>query len=216
VVSIAHLPNRTFDSVTAADAAQAQFTLDLFDEPFDPDRVILIQTDRNAVFKLGNPVEDPFRLTFDYAQLVAGDLPGTTVHCGPVKRVQIPYETAVDLDMGLVVPCVQPCGPFDLQNEWDLVVAYNSQNPVHGVVFHNQQSGTEIAHLTGRTFDSVAEADIAQAQFSTDLMGESFGPDMVILLRTGAGNVFKLGNYEEGQAGEPVRFQYALLSSAAP
>ena len=72
---IAHLPNRTFASVTASDTAGAPVTSSLVGDPFDASRVILLKTDSANVYKLGNPVETANSadgLTFDYQKLTSG------------------------------------------------------------------------------------------------------------------------------------------------
>jgi len=72
---IAHLPNRTFASVTASDTAGAPFTSSLVGDPFDASRVILLKTDSANVYKLGNAVETANfddGLTFDYQKLTSG------------------------------------------------------------------------------------------------------------------------------------------------
>ena len=72
---IAHLPNRTFASVTASDTAGAPFTSSLVGDPFDASRVILLKTDSANVYKLGNAVETANPddgLTFDYQKLTSG------------------------------------------------------------------------------------------------------------------------------------------------
>jgi hypothetical protein len=69
-VEIAHLADRAFEGVTAADVEAATFTRDLVDEPFDASRVVLVRTDRGAVYKLGRPSESGDGLTFQYELLL--------------------------------------------------------------------------------------------------------------------------------------------------
>jgi len=71
VREMAHLPNRTFKSVTKADIATAVFSTRIISDPFDPKRVILIKTDSSTVYKLGNASENntTSRFSFDYAKL---------------------------------------------------------------------------------------------------------------------------------------------------
>jgi hypothetical protein len=69
---IAHLPSRTFASVTVADTTGAPFTSNLVDTSFDANRVIMVKTNVGGVYKLGNPVETADYTdgcTFDYAKL---------------------------------------------------------------------------------------------------------------------------------------------------
>ena len=71
-VEIAHIDGARFGDVTADDTQTASFTTSLVDVPFDRNRVILIRTDQDSVFKLGNPVEAELvvdGVTFETAQL---------------------------------------------------------------------------------------------------------------------------------------------------
>jgi len=74
-VEIAHLTGVAFDDVTSAAIAGASFTLDVVDQPFDAARVILVRTDRGAVYKLGNAFEDETGLRLDYELLSDGSPP---------------------------------------------------------------------------------------------------------------------------------------------
>lgn len=71
-VEIAHLPGVTLAALTENDVATAAFTTDLVPDPFQSGRVILIRTDQDYVYALGNPVSDnaTLKLSFDAALLV--------------------------------------------------------------------------------------------------------------------------------------------------
>ena len=68
-VEVAHLEGATFATTGPDAVAGATFTAELVDVAFGSDRVILVETDLGAVFKLGNVSEDEDGLTFDYEQL---------------------------------------------------------------------------------------------------------------------------------------------------
>jgi hypothetical protein len=76
-VEIAHLPGVTLASLTEADVAGATFIAEWVADPFDGDRVILIQTDLGAVYALGDPVENESTqtLTFNAALISAAPAP---------------------------------------------------------------------------------------------------------------------------------------------
>ena len=66
---IAHLLGRSFSSVALSDTAGAGLTTSYITASFDASRVILIYTDANKFYKLGNPVESATGLTFNTALL---------------------------------------------------------------------------------------------------------------------------------------------------
>ncbi len=68
-VQIAHLRNRTFDSVGPGDIASAGWTTELILEPFDGTRAILLQTAEGNVFKVGNAEAVTSGVAFDAALL---------------------------------------------------------------------------------------------------------------------------------------------------
>lgn len=70
LAKIAHLAGVPFASVTSCDAHQATFDTEPVYLPFDTSRVVLIQTDLGAVFKLGAQSETTTAVTFSYARLV--------------------------------------------------------------------------------------------------------------------------------------------------
>jgi hypothetical protein len=64
---IAHVQDVAFADVTACDDDFAAYGQGLVDEGFDEDRVIFIRTEAGATFVLGNPIEDDFALTLEWA-----------------------------------------------------------------------------------------------------------------------------------------------------
>jgi hypothetical protein len=53
---------------------------------------------------------------------------------------------------------------------------------------------SEIAHLDGRSFDTVTSADIATSTFTTDIVDVPFDSDDTVILLTCDGSYFKIGN----------------------
>ena len=79
-------------------------------------------------------------------------------------------------------------------------------------LFQQQSSLREIAFLDERPFNSVTGGDIADAEFTTGLIGVPFKNDDTVLLKTDTGDIFKIGNpVELGDFG-PVTFEYRLLT----
>ena len=68
-VEVARLENVVFDEITADDVAEAEFTKEELDEPFEAGCVVLVRTDNGVVYKLGNPSEDASGVSFDYEPL---------------------------------------------------------------------------------------------------------------------------------------------------
>jgi hypothetical protein len=125
-----------------------------------------------------------------------------TVGCSdsnaPPAEVVTPYtmqfeEEQLNLDTGVKTACGLggPSCPAGV----DFNIAYNSQRPVHAVVF--QHSGLQIAHLRGASFGAVHAADTVSAGFTTSLIDEPFDNTRVILIRTDANKIYKLGNPAE-------------------
>lgn len=118
------------------------------------------------------------------------------------------YYYGVDLETGTARDCGVPCTfePAD-----DFSIAHNSAATPPGAVVQNQSNGTQIAHLASRAFGGVHLADTVGAGFTTALSSTPFDDAHTVLIRTAAGNVFKLGNAAD--LGSPnVRFQFARLN----
>ena len=123
--------------------------------------------------------------------------------------VNLDYYVALDLETGDTASAdiIAPPPPAEM----DFNFAYNGARPIHSVVF--QRTGRQIAHLPNRTFESVTVADTIGAPFTNSLVDTSFDANRVILLRTDAGNIFKLGNpVETASAADGCTFDYANLT----
>ena len=128
-----------------------------------------------------------------------------------VMSATIGYYDYLDLDTGDVeVPRFWGDAPND--PGMDFWPAQNSSRPVQAVIFH--RLGRSIAHLPGRSLESVTAADANNATYSTSLIDVSFDPDRVILLKTDSGAIYKMGNSSEDQ--NAVSFDYVKLVDAPP
>ena len=138
--------------------------------------------------------------TFDVAEVVA--------------TYALRYYYDLNLETGTITNC-QPGLNFCTASD-DFYLAYNSNAVPPAVVFQNQQAAgaRRIAHLAGRAFSGVHLADTTGAGFTAALMTPPFDNTRTILLRTDAGNIYKLGNpvgFGTAQA-DSVRFQAARLN----
>lgn len=110
-------------------------------------------------------------------------------------RMRLAYEMeTLDLDSGTIAEDDMHGPGNGNAGGWDVKIAYNSVSAVHAVVFQNQQEGVQIAHVTGLAFADVDAAVAASAAFTTNLVGDSFDAQRVLLVRTATGGLFKLGN----------------------
>lgn len=136
------------------------------------------------------------------------DSPPTAPGSGHTARnVNLAYEIDyLDLD----TDSVETPPPFLPSAGMDLVIAYNSNTPVHGRVFQ-ERTGREIAHLIGRRFEFVIATDADTATFTASLIDQPFGTDRTILVKTEVGAVYKLGNPVETANPRGVTFDYAKL-----
>lgn len=151
--------------------------------------------------------EDGYTLTATAGQLVAVTSAAFDVS-ELVVTIQATYYQPLDLETSTLRSCVGPC---TLESAEDLYLAYNSNATPPGVVFQNQSAGATIAHLAGRAFGGVHLADTAGAGFTTAPQSDPFDGVHTVLIRTAAGNVFKLGNAVEIPSNQ-VRFQFARLN----
>lgn len=116
-----------------------------------------------------------------------------------------------DLDTGQITVC--PFGICSAQDtSWDFYVYNDFSTDPHSVIRQNQATGVEIAHLPGVTLDSLTEADLAGATFTTDWVSDPFDSARVILIRTDLGNVYALGNPSEDLTNGTLTFDAALIA----
>ena len=153
--------------------------------------------------------EDGYTLTATSGTLV-GAMSAAFAVSEVVATLSMRYEAdALDLESGTVRDCAP--GSCFFQPAEDLNIAYNALATPPGVVFQNQANNTEIAHLA-RAFSGVHLADTTGAGFSTQLESDPFDDAHTVLIRTAAGNVFKLGNAVHLSSTNTVRFQFARLN----
>jgi hypothetical protein len=115
-------------------------------------------------------------------------------------------------DPTAIISC--PFGICPTTEDWDLWAYRNSQADPESEIRQNTTNGVEIAHLPGVTLETLTEADVAGATFTTALVAEPFDAGRVILIRTDLGNVFALGNPVEDLTSSPavLTFDAALIA----
>jgi hypothetical protein len=126
-----------------------------------------------------------------------------------VTRYPLRYYYGLDLETGATVDCDISAPPCPAAQ--DFRFGYYSPSAPHAwfVTFASRT----IATLTGRGFADVHLADTAGASFAAS-SGTPFLGTHTFLIRTNAGNVYKLGNPAEFGTGgaDSVRFQVARLN----
>lgn len=117
------------------------------------------------------------------------DADGAGDACDFVARISLTHGHCYELESGTIVdPGFDAC-PAGTDFTVSVAVIEGS-----AVVLQNQLDGVQIAHLTGRSFDAVALADTVGAPWTADLVLEPFESTRVILLLSGTGNLYKIGN----------------------
>jgi hypothetical protein len=127
-----------------------------------------------------------------------------------VTQHTLDWYNCLDLESGASRECTSFHGEPEIMTGEDFWLACCSG--VWTAVFHNQAEA-QIAHLNGRRFADVRLADTSGAAWSTQLVSEPFDTTRTVLIRTGAGNVYKLGNPEVlGGPSYATRFDTAPLN----
>jgi hypothetical protein len=149
-----------------------------------------------------NRGEDGYTLT-----ATSGTLTAATSAAFDVSEVvtlyALPGLTCLNLETGASRSCNLP-PDLPIMNNEDMYLFCCAQE--WPVVVHNRLPGeAQIAHLRGRRYERVHLADTAGAGFTTSLLSEPFDTTRTVLILTGDGNVFKLGN--------PVRYGLPLIDS---
>jgi hypothetical protein len=115
-----------------------------------------------------------------------------------------------DLDTEAITVCT--FGICPTLEEWDLFVQNNVDTEPHSVIWQNQNTGAEIAHLPGVTLAGLTESDFEAATFTTEPVGDPFDSGRVILIRTDLGSVYALGNPSEDLTASTLTFDAALIA----
>jgi hypothetical protein len=150
------------------------------------------------------------------ATVASADTAAATLRVSCVATDPSPYSVRAnrdrpDLDAGTVIECTFGLCPSD--DEWDVYVEFDSQSDPQAVIRQNQTTAVAIAHLPGRTLETVTEADVEGATFTTDPVDESFDAQRVILVRTQTGSVYALANPVENTLLLTLAFEAALLTT---
>jgi len=115
-----------------------------------------------------------------------------------------------DLNDGSITEC--PFGLCPTEEGWDLYIQFTSGS---SIVRANGTTAVEIAHLSGVTLDTMTEADVESATFTTDPVDDAFDSDRVILIRTDTGDVYALGNPVESTLAQTLTFDAVMVAAAS-
>jgi hypothetical protein len=141
-------------------------------------------------------------------QFVTGFDSAGQLICRSVCPVQVAQATlkfeneGLDLETGAV-----SSGP-EFPSAVDFHFAYNGSRPNPTVLF--QDNGSEIAFLDGTPFDAVDCLVVDTLTFTRDFIDVPFDSNDTIVIRTAAGNVFKVGK-PVNNGDVSVNFSYAKL-----
>lgn len=138
------------------------------------------------------------------------------VTCSYAERVTYTIQFSrqrPNLDSGNpedIIVC--PFGICSTQDDWDLYVYNSLSTDPHSVIRQNEATAVEIAHLPGVTLETLTQADLDGATFTTSQVNDPFDAGRVILIRTDVGNVYALGNPLEDLTNGTLNFDAALIA----
>lgn len=151
----------------------------------------------------------------------ASETVSITVAGGGSTTATIAYYECLDLEAGAVVTSMFPgsSGCSDTTSG-DMTWAYNGGSSPHARFFWNEQYAG-VAFLA-RAFVEVTATDISGSTFCDHINDPSagcqasdpysaLGPNRSVIVRTGAGNYFKVGYVSESDTANTVTFEYQQL-----
>ena len=122
------------------------------------------------------------------------------------------FETQeLDLETGTILQLDDPAALPGESSDGDIHFAYNADRTPHCVVMQNQSAGAAVAFLNATAFEAVAYDDVAGLTFTSEIVDQPFGSDDTVVVRTAAGNYYKVGHASESATA--VTFDYELLSA---
>lgn len=117
-----------------------------------------------------------------------------TVSCAPADPTQYSLRANRDrpnLEDGTITVC--SFGVCPTNDGWDLYAEFTTASEP-AVIRQNTTTAVELAALPGKTLQTLTEADVDGATFTTDPVDDPFDSNTVMLVRTDTGNVYALGN----------------------
>ena len=135
---------------------------------------------------------------------------------GPAPAAATPatleFETQeLDLETGAILQLDDPAALPGESSDGDIHFAYNADRTPHCVVMQNQSAGAALAFLNATAFETVTYDDVAGLTFTSEIIDQPFGSDDTVVVRTAAGNHYKVGHASESDAA--VTFDYELLAA---
>lgn len=117
------------------------------------------------------------------------------------------FETqALDMDTGTIEE--RTPGSLDGTEGVDLRIGYHADRIPHAVVM-TAGEGVTLAVMSNVSFDNVTATDVAGLSFSAEVIDQPLEASDTVVVKTGAGATFKLGDAFEDDAG--VTFSYEML-----
>ena len=121
------------------------------------------------------------------------------------------FETQqLDLETGTILQLDDPEAALSESNDGDIHFAYNTDRTPHCVVMQSQSGGAAVAFLNATAFEAVSYDDVAGLTFTSEIIDQPFGSDDTVVVRTAAGNHYKVGHASESDTA--VTFDYELLA----
>jgi hypothetical protein len=118
------------------------------------------------------------------------------------------FETqAIDLDTGTITE--QFPDLMDGTEGTDILIGYNADRIPHAILMPVGE-GVTLAVMSNTSYDSVTAEDVAGLSFSAGVIDQPLEASDTVVVKTGAGATFKLGNVFEDEAG--VTFNYEQLN----
>lgn len=115
------------------------------------------------------------------------------ISCAPADPTEYSVRSNRDrpnLEDGTITVC--SFGVCPTNDGWDFYADFTASDPP--IVTRNTTTGVELAVLPGKTLDTLTEADVAGATFTTEALTDPFESDTVVLVKTDTGSVYALAN----------------------
>ncbi len=121
-----------------------------------------------------------------------------------LQSVSLPFATLFDLETGTFLDRDSP----GITDAFDFGFAFNA--PLNASFLVQNQVAVEIAFLDEQPLSSISADDLENAMFTNQFVNMPAENDDTILVRTSEGNVFALGNFNQGE-NLSVTFDFLLV-----
>ena len=118
----------------------------------------------------------------------------------------------LDLETGAILQLEDPEASLSESNDGDIQFGYNADRTPPCVVMQSRSAGAAVALLNPMAFEAIGYADVAGLTFTSEIIDQPFGSDDTVVVRTAAGNHYKVGHASASDT--TVTFDYELLSES--